>query len=230
MAWLCSWRRSKAESSNHFSLAPRRFICDLRHICHYFQFAEASAEDRRCFLDFASEVIKMDLLCPVDPAICCLKAERAYDLIPISRAVPRHQVGRPYAADQVVRLQGKTVLRLPVRVSKSSRKIPNCNCGIYIPEVELVILQYDPNRPDAPAVRDGYAAGIDVFRLTDAYNRLALSKNLGFWQVDGEPVAEVKDPRIAFLYELARERHALLDSEAPEGESQAGDGTQAEKG
>ena len=87
---------------------------------------------------------------------------------------------------------------------------------VHLPEVELVIIQYDPHRPDSPAVRDGYASGIDVFRLTDAYDRLTLALNLGFWLVDGEPVAEVKEPRVAFLYDLARERHALQAGMAAE--------------
>lgn len=216
MALSCFWKRSNAESSDRISLFPGYYAADLRTLYDHAYFKETTECTRRRFLDFAIEVAKMDLLCPVDPAICCLKAERAYDLIPISRVVPRRQVGRPYAEDQIVRLQGKTVLRMPVRVSKSSRKIPSYNYGVYLPEVELVILQYDPHRPDAPTFRDGYAVGIDVFRLTDAYDRLTLTQNLGFWLVDGEPVAEVKEPRIAFLYELARERHALQAGAAAE--------------
>ena len=216
MAWSCFLKKSKAESSDCVSMFPGYYAADLRTLCDHAYFKEAPESTRRRFLDFAIEVVKMDLVCPVDPAICRLKAERAYELIPISSAVPRHQVGRPYAEEQIIRLQGKTVLRLPVRVSKSSRKIPNYNCGMYLPEVELVILQHDPHRPDAPAVSDGYAAGVDVFRLVDAYDRLSLTKNLKFWLVDGEPVAEVKDPRIAFLYELARERHALQAGAAAE--------------
>ena len=74
---------------------------------------------------------------------------------------------------------------------------------VHLPEVELVIIQYDPHRPDSPAVRDGY-------------DRLTLALNLGFWLVDGEPVAEVKEPRVAFLYDLARERHALQAGMAAE--------------
>ena len=100
---------------------------------------------------------------------------------------------------------------------------------VHLPEVELVIIQYDPHRPDSPAVRDGYAAGIDVFRLTDAYDRLTLTQNLGFWLVDGEPVAEVKEPRVAFLYDLARERHALLGGAKPGNEPPEGERAQSEE-
>lgn len=100
---------------------------------------------------------------------------------------------------------------------------------VHLPEVELVIIQYDPHRPDSPAVRDGYAAGIDVFRLTDAYDRLTLTQNLGFWLVNGEPVAEVKDPRVAFLYELSRDRHALLGGAKPGNEPPEGEKAQSEE-
>ena len=64
--------------------------------------------------------------------------------------------------------------------------------------------------------KDGYAFGVEVFRLADAFHHLTTSQEFGFWLVDGKPIAEVKEARFAFLYELARERHSLRAVEAAE--------------
>lgn len=228
MALFPFLRKSSPDKTAEIEQINYSYQAELNRIRHIWELWNATPAEKVAFLDFAIQVIGNDVQCQHFAQFFYEQVESGHlvqDLIPIDRVVPVRRTHENFSLDKHL------VFTIPYDLKKirdagrdidgeGYRPHPQDNVdGFYIPEFNAVFI-INGRHHVAAAKSKGipcFAKRIEEYSLENAFFNLNVSAHGGAWlfkdsQSHEDRRVNVIDPRIAFMYDLAKERDSLKKS------------------
>lgn len=192
----------------------------IDNIHHYMDFKKATKQERMAFLEFAIKVVGMDIEGSYISQFIYgdIESQKLLSLFPIDYFT------KPVSEIEDFPTTGKTVVTIPYDWSKAYgaildvqregfRKEKNYTNGIYIPELDMVIVINGRHHfSAATAFHKKTAVSVKVYSLKDVFPELNVSQDGDNW-VMGDKTYPIQDPRFAVLYLMAQELDKLRNRE-----------------
>ena len=225
MALFPFLRKSDTDKTANIEQIDYSYKKEIDRIRHIWELWNATTAEKIAFLDFAIQVIGNDVQYQHFSQIFYKQIESSclvQDLIPIARVAVERKVHENFPLDKLL------VFTIPYDLKKirdAGRDIdregynPDMRDnidGFYIPEFNAVFLMNGRHHIAAAKAKGipCFIKRIEEYSLEDAFLNLSVSTYGRVWifkdiHSKQESQINVIDPRIALMYDLARERHLL---------------------